>query len=646
MNPTSESQREAFKSWLARQTNMNGAPFAQNTINTYVPTLSSEPRKLRGVALDSDNLYDIISYEAFTKLRPQIENAENFDEINQKAGNLAFKYALKYYEDFLKQQEEANPEQSKQTSSTTPEAGKAEIHLDKNIILYGPPGTGKTYKTVVYAVAIIENQPATVIEQEVQDHGYEPVLARYRAYKENGQVAFTTFHQSYGYEEFIEGIKPKMSGEAGDPNGTDISYEIKPGIFKQFCEEAAKPIIPDSNELGIRKDPTIWKVSLGGARENPVKRDCFNNNRIRIGWSGYGPKITEQTDFSTHGGKDILTRFIDEMTPGDIVLVLYDEKTIDAIGVVTGDYEWLDDVDDYKRSRQVKWLAKDIRENIYELNENKVMTQGAVYRLNRFKFKHVQEILKKHNHSPSITDSIKENANRYVFIIDEINRGNISKIFGELITLIEPTKRIGQPEEIKLSLPYSTKEFGIPDNVYILATMNTADRSIALLDTALRRRFRFIEMMPNPQLLSKIAVEEIDISAMLTAMNRRIEVLHDREHAIGHAYFMPLTTNATLETLAGIFKNAIIPLLQEYFYADYHLIQLVLGDNNKEEKEQFIQKKQIDVAELFGSSIELDLDDAAAYQINEQAFGSVNAYRKIYEVQGDRNGTKVHDQRI
>jgi hypothetical protein len=255
--------------------------------------------------------------------------------------------------------------------------------FEKNIILYGPPGTGKTYNTVTYAVAIIEKKPVEVVQEEINNNGYEGVLSRYHTYKKNGQLEFTTFHQSYGYEEFIEGIKPKMDGEKQGEE--ELVYEIKDGIFKQFCEKAQTPRIQHQNDFGIRENPTIWKVSLGDASEKHIKRDCFEKGRIRIGWDKYGEQINEETDFSQFGGKTILTYFIEEMMVGDIVLVLHDKKTIDGIGVITGDYEWLEDVSEYKRSRAVKWLAKDIHESIYELNGNKVMTLGSVYRLDRIR---------------------------------------------------------------------------------------------------------------------------------------------------------------------------------------------------------------------------------------------------------------------
>ena len=215
-----------------------------------------------------------------------------------------------------------------------------------------------------------------------------------------------------------------------------------------------------------------------------------------------------------------------------------------------------------------------------------------------------------------------------VFIIDEINRGNISKIFGELITLIEDTKRLGKPEETTAILPYSGKPFGVPDNVYILGTMNTADRSIAQIDTALRRRFSFVEMMPDTEVLEGIEVEGINIANMLDIINRRIEVLYDREHTIGHAFFTGLRAEPTIEKLAMIFKKSIIPLLQEYFYEDYKKIRLVLGDNRKSEDAQFIIEKAHDYVALFGD-VDVGLDDGYRYEINKNAFNNIEAYRSI-----------------
>lgn len=488
---------------------------------------------------------------------------------------------------------------------------------DKNIILYGPPGTGKTYHTALYAVAIIENRRLA----ELQLEAYDEILDRYRNYKESNQIEFTTFHQSYGYEEFIEGIKPVLSD--GQNEGiNEVQYEVASGVFKSFCKSAQNLELSTEGEI-YDNERRVWKVSIGGSGQNWLKDECFKDGNIRIGWRDADLSVVETEGYPNNS----LYYFYEEMSKGDIVFSLGDQKHIDAIGMIIGEPTLLE-VEHYTRSMDVKWFATNINERIFELNGHKNMTQSSIYPLSRIPLSSVNELILKYAENTST--EIKKNNKNYVFIIDEINRGNISKILGELITLIEPTKRLGTNEAMKVKLPYSQEEFGVPNNVYILGTMNTADRSIAMLDTALRRRFQFVEMLPDSEVLNDIYVGPVDIKRMLETINKRIEVLYDREHTIGHAYFMKLKNDPSLETLASIFENAIIPLLQEYFYEDYSKIQLILGDNAKEDKDKFILDEKITINDVFKNNPDVDLAEKN-YRIQADAFRRLSSYVGIYE---------------
>lgn len=609
-----------------------------------------------------------------------------------------------FLEKELKLKEKEPPKDEDQKAKTEPAMNQ---QCSLNTILYGPPGTGKTFNAINYAVAIIEGRAI----EEVQAEDYDEVRKRYSDYKEQGRIAFTTFHQSYGYEDFIEGIRPVLVGEASanskddseqgeaETNGEvdekaekrqtgDVKYTIHDGIFKSFCNfdivESPFVPLPVDEEPPIsqeefrtaafnvlnRANDVVWKVSLGGSlRESRGKRelenikqihfDCFSEGNMRIGWDEYGSNPEKDFDYAKGigdctGGKSEIESFIHTAQIGDIVISLCSDTEIDGIGVITGNYEWtgksqLFDEPEYgcfNRVRKVLWAVSNVRINILDVNGGKRLAQSTFYKTNISKQAILalvqtefaktgsdtdERVLDDGNSEATFTDDSDQSSPR-VFIIDEINRGNISKIFGELITLIEPNKRLGADEETKATLPYSGKEFGVPKNVYILGTMNTADRSIALLDTALRRRFDFVEMMPEPGRLADIEVEEtgIDLEEMLQTMNDRIEFLLDREHTIGHAYFMgDFKKNPTLDALADIFRNKILPLLQEYFFDDYSKICLVLGDNAKPRDDQFVQEETNHASLFAGTPIDIDLDKPT-YRINPGAFERVEAYTGIY----------------
>lgn len=490
------------------------------------------------------------------------------------------------------------------------------IKPELNTILYGPPGTGKTYNTVIYAVAICENKNI----EDVQSEEYEKVLHRYNELKKEGRIAFTTFHQSFGYEEFIEGIKPIVGDEK-----KDIGYTIEAGIFKKFCVTAGKKAIIAAKNMPDVSNAKVWCVLLDKRGVSDLKKKCFEEGSIRIGWDKEPETITTDTVGLNEMARRVLLNFQDEMDIGDIIVTQRSNKTIDGIGIVMGDYEYVKEEGLWPRKRKVKWLMIGKKINITELNAGIKLDRKSVYPLDRIS---ADKIL-------SLVNNPKEVVlEPFVFVIDEINRGNISKIFGELITLIEDTKREGKVEQASAVLPYSGEFFSVPSNVYILGTMNTADRSIALMDTALRRRFQFVEMMPDTKVLRDIGadkVDDLDVAAMLEKINERITFLYDREHTIGHAFFTKLKDDPTIETLASIFKKSIIPLLQEYFYEDYQKIQLVLGDNGKVDvSTKFIKDEEVKVAEIFkGKATDvIDLPEKK-YTINKEAFLNIESYKQI-----------------
>ena len=321
------------------------------------------------------------------------------------------------------------------------------IKPELNTILYGPPGTGKTYNTVNYAVAICENKNI----EDVQSEEYEKVLHRYNELKKEGRIAFTTFHQSFGYEEFIEGIKPIVGDEK-----KEIGYTIEAGIFKKFCITAAKKAIIATEDMPDVSNAKVWCVLLDKGGVSDLKKKCFEEGNIRIGWYEQSEIITDDAKGLSDKAQRILLNFQDEMEIGDVIVTERNAKTIDGIGVVIGDYEYDKEDGEWPRKRKVKWLMTGTEIDITELNDGIQLDRKTVYQLGRISS---DKIL-------NLVNNPKEVMKPFVFVIDEINRGNISKIFGEMITLIEDTKREGKMEQASAVLPYSGELFSVPSNVY------------------------------------------------------------------------------------------------------------------------------------------------------------------------------------
>lgn len=437
----------------------------------------------------------------------------------------------------------------------------------KNVVLYGAPGTGKTYDVPELAVRLCD--PAFMAAEPSR----EEIVSRYNQIKTEKRIAFTTFHQSLDYEDWIEGLRPVVN------ENNQVTYEIESGIFKKLCEEAERPVVKDK-QVGIADNAVVWKVSLAGTGDNDVRRECMENNHIRIGWDGYGPVISDETDWTIHNetGRKILDAYINKMKIGDIVMSCYSSQTIDAIGVVVSEYEFDDSLPNYKRVRRVNWLVKNINENIVEMNEGKTMVESSVYRLNSITLNDVKSILEKYDTS----SKMEENDKAYVMVIDELNRGNVSKVFGELITLLEADKRKGRINAESVVLPYSKKGFHIPNNVYLIATMNTADRSLGSLDYAIRRRFAFIAEKPfglevdgfDEDLFEKVSSLFVknfdeykesgwDQTMKLEPADTLSEEYKPEDVWIGHSYFLMQDEEGEDNTSNRLLYE-IIPLLEEY----------------------------------------------------------------------------------
>lgn len=460
----------------------------------FAPKKILKPNLVNGETLTAKNgIYISLAYDKRKMFKLIFDCQENgswgkvhcpaVDEMSS-SGNLE-KYNYRYEsiessldiitDDFLNMMEyfnSFNPEQFIREDDTQGDSMSNEPNNQRNIplnqILYGPPGTGKTYTTINKALEILKSYDEIT---EIPE-GRQEQKEIFDTFVTKGQIEFVTFHQSYGYEEFVEGIKPDLDSQ--NTETSDVRYIIKDGIFKKLCQKALE------------------------------------------------------------------------------------------------------------------------------------------------------------NYQDSQIDSIK--LKPYILIIDEINRGNIAKILGELITLIEPSKRIGKSEGLQLTLPYSGESFGVPRNLCIIGTMNTADRSIALLDTALRRRFVFEEMMPDSEYLKDKKISDsgntIELGRLLESMNNRIEFLLDREHTIGHSYFMGVES---IEDLREVFKNKIIPLLQEYFYDDYAKIIAVLNDNG-----MIKEKNKSQFSDLFdGKFSELD-SEKVVYEIIKSSKWRAWQFEKIYN-----NATQV-----
>lgn len=465
-----------------------------------------------------------------------------------------------------------------------------------NLILYGPPGTGKTYRTALEAVKLC-CPDADYAESAA---GRAALMEHYRVLEAENRIKFVTFHQNYDYENFVEGLRPE-TGDAVEGEGTTAGFRLvaRAGLFCEICALAEHARTRTATSTGLTgydfSGRSFWKMGQGAiGSEEDVYESAIANNYIALGWGGaidWSPERFStleaiKTEWLKQNGEEVapsnwtqIWPFRCKMNIGDIVIVPYGNTMFRAIGEVTSDYRFEPSAEGYyAHRRNVRWLL--ILDEPLPL-DTIVDVNFTMRTLYSVPSKRVNlPVLGRLVHGKSHADTpVAElgSPDQFVLIIDEINRANISKVFGELITLIEPDKRLGMPNPITLTLPYSKKkDFGVPANLHIIGTMNTADRSIALLDTALRRRFTFREMAPEPKLLTAAAAQTgIDLVAVLATINQRIEYLIDREHCIGHAFFIGCDTE---DKVHEAMRDKVIPLLQEYFFEDWSRIAAVLGN--------------------------------------------------------------------
>lgn len=391
-----------------------------------------------------------------------------------------------------------------------------------NIILYGPPGTGKTHSVRRRALELIGI--ATLGGKPLSDASFDHISTEWERLRQEGQIVFCTFHQALAYEDFIEGLRAST-----DEKGT-VQYSVEPGIFKRIALAATS----DAMAAHANDFDTLWSVLTASIAAEPRVRKSATGKLFQL-------EVSARDSIHCWSGK------------------------------LGEDGEFLKDEDTYRliASRDNMRKAWDLRGELGETPSTSDFSTHVKGHITAFwlVYRELQQAV--------LPKSAEQR--HYVLVIDEINRANIARVFGELITLLEPDKRLGSPNELRVQLPSSKEWFGVPPNLHVVGTMNTADRSIALMDVALRRRFTFEEMMPDVAVLSaelpESEVKELTIK-VFEKLNERLRYLYDREHQMGHAYFFGVRS---LDGLRAVFADRILPLLQEYFYGQWDKVALALG---------------------------------------------------------------------
>ncbi|GAA6159193.1 hypothetical protein NBRC116589_13670 [Ruegeria sp. HU-ET01832] len=633
-----------FNDWLlgvADGTNRQLRHILANLVfpDNFERSSSFKDKKLIVSAFRSTPMREVNGWE------PQRVDRELFDLRNeiegQRRDQIDF-YQEEFVGDWRPTKSKKLPDKAERPASSTALEIKDEIvepfangiASSLNTILYGPPGTGKTYETARRAVAICDGIiPSTRSE----------LMDRYTELQNEKRIEFVTFHQSYSYEEFVEGLRPETGDE--DTDGvSSAGFRLSPrsGVLKRIAERARQKPAKLANQSDY-SDRKIFKISLGRAwhaEDEPIRSEAYEKGLISLGYGGeidwsdplydsfekVGEKWRSEPGESEATGKNPNIEFINQlrnlMRVGDIIIASQGNHRFRAVGVVTGEYEFDPDAH-HPHRRKVEWRWQSEDENGLEV--------GDIYASN-FSQQSIYQLYPTKINWPNLLAFLEpataaEPHPSHVLIIDEINRANISKVLGELITLLEEDKRVGALNELSVILPYSGEPFSLPSNLYIVGTMNTADRSIALLDTALRRRFRFEEVPPNPEVLEGTIVEGVPVDRVLRAINQRLEWFLGADHLIGHGYFTGVQNLAQLD---GVVASKVLPLLREYFHEDLGRVRSILGGGDS-----FLRRERIPVPPGMQSAYE---EPRFRYVDNYLEFGEYgsDAYDELLAVGADR----------